>query len=310
MLVTIISALTIFICFIKEDSTVAVAGKQIEPVTYQKTLASATINVDVKENIDKASNAKIKSNDAITVDLKVFVDNKELNIKSTEKNISLMLKAQKITLSATDKVSPSIETELSSGMKVIITRVKTVTIKQTKPIDFKTVIKNDTNTLKSQSKVSQVGKQGEKSVTSNVTYENGKEVARKVIKETVIKAPQSKIIVQGTLKAITFSRGGSSSNSGKIITVKATAYSAADGINSTYTSSGKKAVRNPNGYSTIAVDPRIIPMGTKLYVEGYGYAIAADTGSGIKGNFIDVFFNTNKEVSNWGVKYIKVQILN
>ena len=111
------------------------------------------------------------------------------------------------------------------------------------------------------------------------------------------------------MKAITFSRGGSSITSKDIINVKATAYWAVNGVNNTYTASGKKAVRNPNGYSTIAVDPNIIPMGTKLYVEGYGYAIAADKGSGIKGNFIDVFFNTREEAINWGVKYVKVQIL-
>ena len=78
-------------------------------------------------------------------------------------------------------------------MNVIITRVKTETIKETKPIDFKTVIKNDNNTLKSQSKVSQNGVKGEKSITLNVTYENGKEVSRKVIKETLIKALRIKL---------------------------------------------------------------------------------------------------------------------
>ncbi|MBZ9686374.1 G5 domain-containing protein [Clostridium estertheticum] len=306
MLVTIISALTIFMCFINEDSTVVVDGKQIEPITFQKTynstLASAEINADENDNIDKSL---IASNDVITVDLKVLVDNKELNIKSTEKNIALMLKAEKIALSATDKVSPSLVTELSSGMEVTVTRVKIATLKKSIPIPFKTVIKNDANTLKSQSKVSQVGKQGEKSVTSNVTYEDGKQVASNVIKETVIKAPQNKIIVQGTLPNITFSRGGSE----KIINVKATAYCPIKGATNTYTASGKKAVRDPNGISTIATDPNVIPMGTKLYVEGYGYAIAADKGSGVKGKFIDLYFNTLKEALDFGVRYIKVQIL-
>ncbi|MBU3144006.1 3D domain-containing protein [Clostridium sp. CF012] len=308
MLVTIISALTIFVCFIKEDSTVVVAGKQIEPVTIQKTfsgtLASAKINVDENDTVDKSLN------DVITVDLKVLVDGKVLSIKSTKKTIALMLISEKITLSATDKVSPSIETELSSGMEVTVTRVKIATIKETKPIPFNTVIKNDNNTLKSKSRVSQVGKPGEKSVTTNVTYENGKAVTSNVIKETVIKAPQSKIIVQGTLKAISFSRGGTIDPSTKIINVKATAYCPIKGATNTYTASGKKAVRDPFGYSTIAVDPNVIPMGTRLYVEGYGYAIAADKGSAVKGKYIDVFFNTLNEALDWGVKNIKVQIIN
>ena len=66
------------------------------------------------------------------------------------------------------------------------------------------------------------------------------------------------------------------------------------------TSTGVRAERNPNGYSTIAVDPRVIPLGTKLYVDGYGYAIAEDIGGAIKGNHIDLFFSSSSEMWNWG----------
>jgi 3D (Asp-Asp-Asp) domain-containing protein len=75
------------------------------------------------------------------------------------------------------------------------------------------------------------------------------------------------------------------------------------------TATGTQARRNPNGFSSIAVDPRVIPYGTKLYVEGYGYAIAEDTGGAIKGNIIDVYFNSAGECSNWGVRYVNVYIL-
>ncbi|MGV8980898.1 3D domain-containing protein [Clostridium sp.] len=260
------------------------------------------------QNIFQNTLGDTEINDAMSVNVNVCVDNKVLNINSSEDTIALMLKAEKISLSSTDKVSPSIESKLFPGMNVIITRVKMSTIKQTAPIAFKTITKKDTNTLKSKIKVLQNGVLGQKSVTLNVTYENGKEVSRKVISEKVIKSAKDKIIVQGTLPKISFSRGGSVTTSKDIITVKATAYSAEE-MNNSYTASGLKTIRNPNGYSTIAVDPRVIPMGTKLYVEGYGYAIAADKGSAIKGKFIDVFFNTNKEALNWGVKYIKIQIL-
>ena len=75
------------------------------------------------------------------------------------------------------------------------------------------------------------------------------------------------------------------------------------------TSSGILCRRDPNGISTISVDPSVIPIGTKVYIEGYGYAVAADTGSSVKGNKIDVYFNSVSECYNWGNKSVKVTIL-
>ena len=59
----------------------------------------------------------------------------------------------------------------------------------------------------------------------------------------------------------------------------------------------------------IAVDPNVIPLGTKLYVEGYGNAIAGDTGSAIKGRIVDVFFNTRDECMQWGRRQVNVWIV-
>lgn len=75
------------------------------------------------------------------------------------------------------------------------------------------------------------------------------------------------------------------------------------------TSLGLECVRNLDGISTISVDPNVIPFGSMLYIEGYGYAIAADTGSSIKGNKIDVYFNTLQECYEWGTRDVKVVIL-
>lgn len=87
--------------------------------------------------------------------------------------------------------------------------------------------------------------------------------------------------------------------------VNSTAYST-DG----FTASGSKTNRDSNGYSTIAVDPTVIPMGSKVYIEGYGYAIASDTGSAIKGHIIDLFFNTEAEALNWGRRDVNIRIIN
>lgn len=327
MLLSLIITSAVLVGFTRKTITVVVDGNPIKLVTYQKTfdlaLKNADIYIAVKDKVDKELNSKIVQNDVITIiraiNIKVFVDNKELYITSAEKDIALMLKTENIAISATDKISPSVKTSLSAGMDVIITRVKTETIQEKEPIAFKTVTKTDKDILKSISKVSQNGVKGEKAITIDITYEDGKEVSRKVVKETVVKEPTSKIIVQGTKSPapVTVSRGTTSKVvsvkptkiTGRTLTVKATAYWAFNGINNTYTASGRKAVRDPNGYSTIAVDPRVIPLGTKLYVQGYGYAIAADKGSSVKGNYIDVYFNTRQEAINWGVRYLKITIL-
>ncbi|MGL5243647.1 MAG: 3D domain-containing protein, partial [Sarcina sp.] len=180
----------------------------------------------------------------------------------------------------------------------------------TLPIVHETIVTNDSNSLDTYSKVLKEGKDGEKEVISRVVFENGKEVSKTVVSEQIKTEPIAKEVVQGTLKTLSVNRGGNAINYTKQLTnVKATAYSPINGAKTAYTASGMKATRNPNGYSTIAVDPSVIPLGTKVYVEGYGYAIAADTGSNVKGNFIDVFFNEYKEACNWGVKYLNVYIL-
>lgn len=88
------------------------------------------------------------------------------------------------------------------------------------------------------------------------------------------------------------------------VDVIATAYTG-DSI----TAMGTPTVRNSNGYSTIAVDPRVISLGSKVYVEGYGYALAVDTGGDIKGNRIDLFMLSEDEAMTWGRQPVRVYIL-
>lgn len=95
---------------------------------------------------------------------------------------------------------------------------------------------------------------------------------------------------------------------GKTISVLATAYTAkCDGC-SGITSTGVDLNSNPNA-KIIAVDPNVIPLGSKVYVEGYGHAVAADTGGAIKGNKIDLHVPTKQEAFSWGVRNVEVTIL-
>ena len=100
----------------------------------------------------------------------------------------------------------------------------------------------------------------------------------------------------------------SSNNVVKEFTVSASAYTAGCNGCTGITATGINLKKNPD-LKVIAVDPKVIKLGTKVHVEGYGYAIAGDKGGAIKGNKIDVFFPTKSEAYKWGRKNVKIKIL-
>ncbi|MGE8052643.1 cell wall-binding protein EntA [Bacillus mycoides] len=103
-------------------------------------------------------------------------------------------------------------------------------------------------------------------------------------------------------------------SNGRELTVVATAYTAHPSENGgTYggrvlTAMGHDLTANPN-MKMIAVDPKVIPLGSKVWVEGYGEAIAGDTGGAIKGNRIDILLGSDSAANKWGRKTVKVKIL-
>jgi len=301
----------------RKPITVVIDGKPMKIVSYKNTVKEALdqnkIAVGPKDKIKPAFAYKISKNDTVqikrAVNTKVAVDGKNLNILSAEKDIDTMLKAEGITLKPEDKISPALTSKLSEGMKIEIIRVDARSFMDCLILDFKTVVKKDQSLPNTHRKTVQTGQKGERQITTTVIYENNKEVSRKVVKDEITKKPLDTIIVQGTYPLMPVSSDGQPLGYSRVFTARATAYSAIHGIGKTYTASGRKAVRDPNGYSTIAVDPSIIPFGTRLFVEGYGFAIAADSGTGVLGNTIDVFFDTYQESCNWAVKYVKVYIL-
>lgn len=100
------------------------------------------------------------------------------------------------------------------------------------------------------------------------------------------------------------SDGSSAVTSLSTLSVTATAYTGGS-----FTAMGLKPTRDPNGLSTISVDPSVIPLGSKVYVEGYGYAIASDTGGAIKGNKIDLYMNSLQDCYAFGRRTVTIHIV-
>ena len=173
------------------------------------------------------------------------------------------------------------------------------------------------------------GQNGIKAVTSKVTYKNGEEISREVIGEDIVTPVKNRVIAKGTAdvkaaasksssvaKSTSASTGGSSINSmqyTKKITMTATAYTTSPSENGGYSVS---AMGNPLRHGIVAIDPSIVPLGSKVYVEAadgswsYGVASAEDTGGAIKGNRIDLCFEMSpSKASNFGRQSCNVYIL-
>ena len=147
-------------------------------------------------------------------------------------------------------------------------------------------------------------------------YENGKLIDEKTVDEIIVKEAVPEIVERGTKNVLTASRG--TFRYKQVMIMEATAYDLS------YESTGKMPGDKWYGITAsgtqarvgaVAVDPNVIPLGTKLYVESldgtpdYGFCTAEDTGSAIKGYRIDLFFNTAEEVKNFGRRKVKVYIL-
>ncbi|EAC2364474.1 resuscitation-promoting factor [Listeria monocytogenes] len=240
---------------------------------------------------------------------------KKDTVWTTKTKVSDLLAEKNIKLDQDDRVSPAKDSNLKEKMTVEVTYVNSKAEKKNEQVKFETVYKEDDSLNKGVEKVVQEGKNGEKVVEYKVTFENGKEKKRDVIKENVTSKKTDKVVVRGTKEKVvatpvsnvsTPSTTSSSStpSGGKTYRMESTAYSGGG-----TTAYGINLSANP-GLKVIAVDPRIIPLGSKVWVEGYGEAIAGDTGGAIKGNIVDVYFPNESQCYSWGRRMVTVKVLN
>jgi len=321
--VLVVTCMTMTIFSLRKTITITIDGQTKTITTLSSNLKNILDNngiaLDRHDKISVNANSKVKDGDNINikraVNVTVSVDGKQLNVKSPEDTVKELLVAQKIKVEKLDKLSLDPKTAIKEGLNVKITRVNEKIEKKSEPIRFAKEVRETKEYETGTEKVIQNGKTGEKLIATKVVYEDGKEVSRHVVEEKILKQPINQILAVGTLNVVKASRGSKMSYARKL-RVKATAYTAdfnpqgvRDDPYAGRTASGTKARRNSSGYSTIAVDPSIIPLGTKVYVEGYGLAIAEDTGGAIKGNKIDLYMNSYSEATDWGMQYVDLYIL-
>lgn len=316
---TVSAILLLGAAFLRKDIEVSADGTVQSYKTYKTTigefLAEKDIGLDPEDKVYPGKDFKLQ--DDMTIVIKravpiVLTDGgvrKEL--KTTENTVGDFLAAKGIVLGDKDKVYPDPDARLVPNADVRITRTEEKTVTEQKELSYDVAKRENGNMVRGATKIVRQGEKGLAEVTYKVIYEDGKEKTRATLAERIIKKPLSQIVEIGTLSSLKTSRGDNIRYT-KQLNMVATAYDAS------YASTGKKpgdknygitctGIRVREGIA--AVDPKVIPLGTKLYVEGYGYALAADTGGAIKGNRIDLFYNDSSKVNRFGMKKLKVYVL-
>ena len=274
------------------------------------------IDVGFETNLHRMKPNKINIKRAVPVNL--IVDNEEKQIMTCKDTVAEVLADNNITLLEADRLEEvDLEDKIIKGMDISIVRVSTEIIVEDLNVPFKVEKRANARMNKGIEKVVREGKEGVRKKEYKVVFENGIQVLKELISDTLVASPVDRLVEYGTMLTHNTARGGEIRYS-KVLDMKATAYTASfectgkhpDHPQFGITYTGVRAKRG-----IVAVDPKVIPLGTRLYVEiagstpDYGYAVAADIGGGVKGNIIDLYLDTPQEVKAWGVKKAKVYIL-
>ena len=263
--------------------------------------------------------------------IKVDLRGKKLDKEVPAGTVSDALAYLDIKLGKNDKLVGDKNAQLKDGMEITIQKVEVKMTTKTETIDFKTVNKETTTLYEGNSDVETYGQKGERTITYQETWVNGKLKENKEIKNEVTKEPVDQVVLIGTAKyveRVTVDTSSSDSNNVSIdessntitdkngnvlhysqcITGPTTAYTAESGA---VASTGRLA-----RYGVVAVDPSEIPYGSILYIVSddgfvYGYAVAGDTGGFIYYTDVvaDLYFPTYNECAVYGLRDAHIYVL-
>jgi len=238
----------------------------------------------------------------------LFQKDQPQEVVTSARTVGDLLKEQRIVLKPQDVLVPDLSAPLTEGMEVDLGLVerKVTDSKKKQPYQTHTDYTDNLNT--GEIIDIQQGKDGWVELQTEEFFLNGEKAFEKTLKSTVLVPSKDAKVLEGTALKQKLYTLKKRARVWKTVTMEATAYYPGPEDTWPYatgtTASGLKA-----GYGVAAVDPRFIRLKTPLYIEGYGYAIAADKGGAIKGSKIDLCFDTYEEAVRFGRKAVKVYLL-
>jgi uncharacterized protein YabE (DUF348 family) len=327
LIVSVLAGYSLF-SFLEKDVTINDNGQYIDVKTMagtvEEVLEQNGVTIASDDYISMALDEKLQTEKINEINIKravpvnVIADGSKTVLMTWRDTVGEALENSPVKPSGLDRLdNVSTEDKIIKDMTIKITRVQEQIVTETEAIPFETVKKENDRLNSGSVRTVKEGVAGELEKQYKVVTEDGTQVLKELVKETLLASPISAIVEFGTVLNHTTSRGDVLRYE-EVLSMRATAYTASfkdTGKNPGDPGFGitRTGIRAKKG--VIAVDPRVIPLGTRVYVEvagstpDYGYAVAADTGGAIKGNLIDLYYDTQDFVDHWGVKKVKVYIL-
>lgn len=228
-----------------------------------------------------------------TKDITVTLNGKSVDYRTMTGTVGELFDKLGIKPDKKDEITPSLDYKLDDGANIDIKTFETAEEVIEESIPFETKKEYTAELVEGESRVKTKGEKGVDKVTYRIEYLGGEEQSRQEVHRKTIKRPVTKIVQEGTAVAYEGVRYS------KKLTVVATGYTHTG--NRTATGTWPKR-------GTMAVDRNTIKMGSYGYVPGYGSVHAEDTGGAVKGNRIDLFFETRAEAIRWGKRTVVIYI--
>ncbi|WP_054944040.1 3D domain-containing protein [Paenibacillus ihuae] len=298
-------------------------------------LAKEQISLLPHDEVSIGLSDEIQDGDRVVITraqkLTLTADGTTKTLYTTEDKLGEAIQKLGYSLESNDKIFPSLETAVSPGMEVKIVRVTKQTVERTVSLPFRVIKTADPSLYKGDVRVAQAGKPGAIIQHIEKTYQDGKLVSMSMVGKEVQTVTKDKVIAVGTkalpkatVAAATSTKKTTSSSAKTtaasnvvhkagvdfeykrmIKNVSMTAYSSEEPGIGTRTASGTRVTEG----RTIAVDPDVIPIGWWVYIEGLGFRRAEDTGGAIKGNKIDVYYDSLSNARNFGRKSRTIYVI-
>ena len=234
---------------------------------------------------------------------------------TTETYVDKILAEQGIETDDDDVVTPSLTDEVSEGDTITVVAYDTHNVTVQEEVAYTTTEIENAALAPGERVVVQVGQNGVNEYVYEICYENGAEVSRTLVKDAILSNPVEEIVQYGpeSVWELGVVPASAPTNYSRVEVFTATAYDASPADNGQW--AGKTSTGMPLVYGVVAVDPKVIPYGTKMYIESvdgqykYGYAIPGGCGGAIKGNKVDLFFPSRSTCYSFGRRAVKIYFL-